>query len=502
MKVLITDDQVSIHKFLDNMIDWETLGVTQVFHAYNGDEAVKMVRSIQPDIIILDIQMPVLDGIGVLKALDVNGKPKTVVLSAYNEFEYAREAMRFGVKNYLLKPIDTIVVHSTIQTLIQEIKEETKTLAKVSLNKVVQASTIDEVTLQTIQQCFQILEVNEFVSVCITVWETDIEQVVSVLNLDVLKPLNTYILRESSLYIYIVECISSERPVMTIYDFYKECLDRIRKNSGQYHCSIGVSYTQTDVENLLVCLNQSEVAAKMGFYHPYEVHKYSESMFTDGLDKLMIKIFEEDFIEKLQLGYSEKILGKQINLFFSQLREQQVSPNRVYQVCYDFIFWIVKKMDFTTTEIADFESLKLDDLKKYRTIDDLQSYVFHIVTAAIQTKPTDASTTAADIVAKIKQHVETHYREDVSLQVISEKFFIDKYQLSRLFKKRFGVNYWPYVTKIRMEKAAELLRNTDQKMIQIAVKIGYSDESHFSSTFKKHFGVSPKEYKTNFLRGL
>jgi two-component system, response regulator YesN len=500
MKVLITDDQVSIHKFLDNMIDWETLGVTQVFHAYNGDEAVEMVRGIQPDILILDIQMPVLDGIGVLKALDVNVKPKTVVLSAHNEFEYAREAMRFGVKNYLLKPIDTIVVHSTIQALIQEIKEETKALAKVSLNKVVQASTIDEATLQTIQQFFQILEVNEFVSVCITVPETDIEQVVSVLNLDVSKPLNTYILRESSLYIYIVECISPERPVMTIYDFYKGCLDRIRNNSGEFHCSIGVSHAQTDVENFLVGLNQSEVAAKMGFYHPYEVHKYSESMFKDGFDKRMIKKFEEDFIEKLQLGYSEKILVEQIKLFFSQLRDQHVSPNRVYQIFYDFIFWIVKKMDFTTTEIADFESLRLEDLKKYLTIDDLQSYVLHIVKATIQTKPTDASTTA-DIVAKIKQHVETHYSEDVSLQVISEKFFIDKYQLSRLFKKRFGVNYWPYVTKIRMEKAAELLRNTDQKMNQIAVKIGYSDESHFSSAFKKHFGVSPKEYKTNFLRG-
>ncbi|MNN53490.1 HTH-type transcriptional regulator YesS [compost metagenome] len=91
--------------------------------------------------------------------------------------------------------------------------------------------------------------------------------------------------------------------------------------------------------------------------------------------------------------------------------------------------------------------------------------------------------------------MELHYAEDLSLQTVADAFGVDKYQLSRLYKQRYGINYWQFVTQVRMEKALELLGGTNLKNSVIAERIGFVDESHFSKSFKKHFGLSPKDYR-------
>src|SRR5699024_3597223 len=106
----------------------------------------------------------------------------------------------------------------------------------------------------------------------------------------------------------------------------------------------------------------------------------------------------------------------------------------------------------------------------------------------------NASSDQAELLERIKDFVDKNYNEDISLNNISKKFYIDKYQLSKLFKDYFSINYWTYVTKVRMEKAAGLLLNTDLKNYQIAEKVGYFDESHFSHAFKKYYGISPRKY--------
>ncbi|MCD9021740.1 helix-turn-helix domain-containing protein [Cohnella silvisoli] len=103
---------------------------------------------------------------------------------------------------------------------------------------------------------------------------------------------------------------------------------------------------------------------------------------------------------------------------------------------------------------------------------------------------------SVEVIRRIKSYIDAHCEADLSLQTVADQFGIDKYRLSREFKQEFDENYWHCVTRIRMEQAASFLKETNWKNSKIAERTGYADESHFSRAFKKHYGISPKDYRT------
>ena len=125
MKLLIVDDQNSVHMFFEKMLSADAFGLTRILHAYNGKEALELLEAKKPDIMMLDVKMPVMDGMETLCRIKEMGIcVHTIILSAYNEFEYARQALLYDVKDYLLKPIDWKEVSDLLTSLVQHIKKE------------------------------------------------------------------------------------------------------------------------------------------------------------------------------------------------------------------------------------------------------------------------------------------------------------------------------------------------------------------------------------------
>lgn len=125
MKLLIADDQNSVHMFLNQMLPYEELGITEVFHAKNGEEAWNIVQKELPELLLLDIQMPVMNGLALLEKIStMNFEHRVLILSAYNEFEYARKCILYGVQEYLLKPIDIKEMKQVLQKNIEELQKQ------------------------------------------------------------------------------------------------------------------------------------------------------------------------------------------------------------------------------------------------------------------------------------------------------------------------------------------------------------------------------------------
>ena len=378
MKLLIVDDQISLHRYLDKVMDWEGMGFTQVQHAYDGEEAAGMVDTFRPDAMIMDIQMPSLNGIESLKRVRQSGKlPRTIILSAYDQFEYARDALQLQVSHYLLKPVDADQLRDALGELIRESASAVRQSIRGELNRTIYSGTMEAESLTIVRTGLAFLAVDRFA-------------------------------------------------IMTFTDDSSSEDDYLRW--AQEQADMKIRYVTG-------CKYKKEMVVLVG-----------------GGDDLTGGQLRE---------FSEFLIGK----------ASASSPARRLSVG---ISSIAKDAAFLPQLIEE--------------------------SAQATRGPAESGSKLKDTMWRIKPYVDSSYQEDLSLQSVAERFDIDKYQLSRTFKQEFGVNYWSYVTKVRIEKAADLLVGTNWKNGRIAEHTGFLDESHFSRAFKKYYGVTPKEYRSSPVR--
>lgn len=128
-------------------------------------------------------------------------------------------------------------------------------------------------------------------------------------------------------------------------------------------------------------------------------------------------------------------------------------------------------------------------------MDELQNWLTNILNTLITMRIDHSNTAGKDIIGGVKQYLQLHFSENINLNTIAEHFYINPFYLSQLFKKKTGDTYVNFITNIRIEKAKELLTNTELKVYEISQKVGYADAKYFSKVFEKLVGVKPSEYK-------
>ncbi|MFC4305254.1 response regulator transcription factor [Cohnella boryungensis] len=378
MKLLIVDDQISLHRYLDKVMSWREMGFTHVQHAYDGEEAASMVDTFRPHMMIMDIHMPLLNGIEALKRIQQSGNlPRTIILSAYDQFEYARDALRLQVAHYLLKPVDADQLREVMREMILEAASAGRLSIRAELDRTIYSGSIETESLFIIRRGLEVLSVDRFAIL------TFVDSISS--NED-------------------YSCLLQEQA-----DRNLNCVI-CRKNKKEWVVFVGGGEELT----------------------PGRLREFSESMLEQAT--------ASSPAHKLSVGAS------------SIAQDATLLPQLIAE------------------------------------------------SAEAVSAPADSGSRLKDAMFRVKPYVDSRYQEDLSLQSVAGRFDIDKYQLSRAFKQEFGVNYWSYVIKVRMEKAADLLIGTNWKNGRIAEHTGFLDESHFSRAFKKFYGVTPKEYRTSLVR--
>lgn len=518
-RVILADDEPIILRSLKVAIPWDELNLEIVGEARNGEEALKLVREQSPHMIISDIRMPGIDGITLMKeVMAENAKRLFIIISGYGEFEYAREALREGAFDYLLKPID----HDELIEMLRRAKnnlekqmENDKLLHSVQVLSVLArermfAEIIEGNHSQSPMQHMSWLENSELQE----------EYFMAVLQLDHFMKLNErWAPEEKKLWLFAIRNILSESSLvhgaLTVFPFHSgewvllfpgkcsarkedignEIIHQIKLNT-KLSCSMGFSQTMVGIEQLSEAYQSATQALFQRFYSEHEgvfleaksvADSYREVKYPKHLEISMLESIRTlNHSRLLSLLDETKVYIENQNLTKEIAERVIVELTVVLYRQYEHINLLPEwSLEGLLQEIHSLDSLN-------EVINELKNYFskWIIENSVNQTKENMLS-----VITKTKEYIANNYHKDLSIDEVAEIADLSISHFCTLFKQISGYTFLEYLTQCRMDKAKYILKNSPVKVYQIAPLVGYQDPRYFTQVFKKVTGMTPSEYR-------
>ncbi|MDC7236110.1 MAG: response regulator [Spirochaetales bacterium] len=498
LKAILADDEPVIVKGLTRLIDWKQKGIQIAGSASDGNRALELVRTIKPDILISDINMPGHTGIELLKIINSEQIPTRVIfISGFHEFEYAHAALKYGAVDYLLKPISESQLESALLKAVDKPFNSEKTgLPEPEALSPPQLPDSGQGFYSVIQLCIESQDFTES-----TEGEKDIITF-STANLirDYFsdKELTHWILeRDSRLFLLLFH--SQEKHLELLVERHVYQIIRLIKESLNQRLIAAVGKTVDSSENLeKAFLCSQQIMENRFFYSDENILYYKDTRAKRySLDDLYNR--QQKLIESV-VKYSPDKTGETINSYLTALRDVTFG-NKEATISFCLGAMVSLKKTLETEEIhlnvLDFDDQKvLNEAYKLRSYMDLDQW-FHsqleIISGEYQAYRESRTHPEID---KIKKYIENHYSDNIRLQDLADLVFLHPNYISGHFKKFTGKNFKDYLTDVRMAEAEKLLTASDLKVYEVAEHVGFTDYRHFSEVFKKKFGVSPRKFKT------
>jgi len=526
LKIIFIDDESLTVKMLNKLLDWKSLDIEVAGDASNGLDALFLVDRVNPDIILVDIEMPVMDGLTFMEELK-NRKIRAavIVLSAYSEFSYAQKAISYGARDYLLKPIDENKLLEIIFKIKNEIVEESRRLLEYELSRknaakvvkieysrtltdVINSKVLDETAQEKLRNIGKNLLIDNYTVVVIRVEEEamDLNNLVSKgISMDAVSIVESVLLnhnkngivfkKDASEIICIINAVNEFLENVneeTLKRFYTDLIVQfnIYKKNKIY---IGISNTATNILNLKKAYYQAFMATENTFYEgANKVFFFNETNFKTLNYTVIAADIEKKLIERFEMGLTDNIV-ELLDSLKVRLFQNRLSPRNAYAICYELLLSVKKSVDFR----ADIMNLNLNVLESNLTLDTLIDSVKATIFEALDCIQSSRNNSGKSCINKVKEYLKQNYSSQVTLEEIAVKVSVSKNYLCKIFKQEEGKSVWNYLTEIRIEKAKELLKNSDMKSYEIATMIGYDSMYYFSNIFKKYVGISPMEYRNN-----
>lgn len=480
-KVLLADDEGIVLDSLRFIIDRNFEGLCEVRTARTGRMAVEVAQEFSPDIALLDIQMPGLNGIEAMKEMRTFLKQTIfVVISAYDRFDYARKAISLGAREYLLKPFSRDRVTESLGRAMEAIREERRKRSKELMIR------------EKLQSVVPVIE-NGF--------------------------LNMMLFQEGSpdqleYYRQLLE-LRGEYGIVMAIQFGER--DRSLKSGNPVGCSVrlqgAMMRVRESVRGFLPGAVVSEILANRLFlFLPME----KSNLETEEADRLKEKT--RSLLRSLQKTVNLKYragIGEVCPL--QGMKKSCVQAQRALKWSTDSVVYSQEVLHLncskTETELQEEGSLMSETaqeaVKRARPFFDwvlghygecpgeLKARVMDLLLSSEGRENADIREHRQNnqITEKARKYIGDHFDRDLSLEEVAEYAGISPYYLSKLFKEAEGKNFVEYVTELRMEKAKELLKAGEGSIKEICVSVGYGDPNYFSRIFKRYMGQTPTEYR-------
>lgn len=525
MKMIIVDDEIGIANSIKNIFDWKEIGVREVCVFDSGIEALERIRKGDIDILMTDIRMPELDGLELAeKAIETTPDMKIIMFSGYDDFEYAKAAMRIGVMEYLLKPVTLEEVTDAVKRAAdlrrQEcIKNKIKTEYENSLDMYIQntknmlsAKLIQKNTVlkaEELKKYFEIIGIesgyNYGVAICIRIigqnsnetWNMQEDYALLCFAID--NILNEILTGKGHSFHdgfgNTVVIIFGESDIREYHQLTEKCISALRDTLG-IEIAVGVGDVSDNISSLYMSYSTAIAACRHGYFY-----KKSGICDIDSLEnqyqypqELENKLLEHITFTKLN---QEESIDSIINKYFEDVVKQADVPvQNLKTICDNVLMACAKKLRTMNSQKEDtLISEWLEMQGNIETADDLRNNLLKHMHKAEEILETWTRDKNKLLVENAKKYIEEHISEDLSLEVVSKIFFFSSRYFARLFKEYTGKTYSDYVNDTKMEIAKDYLSNTDFSIGEIGRKIGYEDQGHFGRNFKKYTGLKPSEYR-------
>lgn len=521
-KLLIVEDEDLIRSAILFGIDWPSLGL-EVQGAEDGEVALETVKTFCPDIVLTDIRMPFIDGLELTRRLhEEYPRIIVIILSGHDEFSYAQEAIQLGVRQYLQKPIvpnDLIaILQKTTRELDaranREIREEKLRLQVQESMPFLREKLLNRLVHNTITPS-EIPRMLEFTGVrlkgagfivCLIECEPETPlygEAAAVLDLSITQILEHEIGHDGVAFesvtgrrvlIYAARTMQTERPyIVTLLGEISDII--FREHNIVTTCAIGtrvssLSDIHISYDSAKAAIEQRVFDGRGQIYDAY-LTPCIETYFPFDRSKSLIdklKILSDD-------EFSEAISG-----FFGDLRQMRsLSSDSLLSVMLDLAncgYRILMESGCVedASPVTIYNTLfSLTTLEQYQTV--LTAFFNDLRAKLLQQQINRGN----QLIKKICSFIDEHYCDaSMSLNTVASSVFISSTYLSILFKKEMGTTFTDYISRLRMERAKELLRDDNLKTYEAAERTGYGDPQYFSSCFKKYTGMTPSEYKAQY----
>ncbi len=502
-RILIVDDETAIKKGLTALIQKSAVDCVVDGVASDGNEAIAFVKKSPPDIVITDIKMPLCDGLGLAKYLYENHPNiKIIMLTGFADFEYAQAAIQYKVTDFLLKPTSRDKLLAAIEKAKREIAvREAK--ARLLKNN---AGLLREQYLQAVSSdmpadmdasiffakelnrsyvlAFQIISGAETLSGSKQLLKSIIEQ----------QSGNEYVYRLDNFVCCAYHC--DEGNLEAIKQFSGEMISLFKQLYG-LSVIVGISKEHNGIQSLSEATGEAKQALSLAFFSDQTVLCYKDQ----DIGQINAGTFEPwqhlHNIEMLIQDWKFNEASASVENLFNDVESKHVSKDDVKYICGQ-IYYILSST-LRRKQLPPLEKTYLTRLNACHTAPNLKSAVVSMI-GETSNRITAINRPMNQLAKKSMSFVKAHLADDISLEVIAAAVNTNPSYLSRIFKKECGETLSEYITRLRIEKAKELLVLPDQLVYLVSESVGYHDSTYFSTIFKKYTGMSPTEYRNRFYR--
>lgn len=544
MRALIVDDESRVRRAINLLVDWKSHHIDEVQEASSGCEAIEMIRTSKPSIVIMDMMMESGNGLELMTWVnEYAGSIKFIVVSGHDDFNFVRHTVRHGGIDYILKPIDAEAINAAVAKAITEWKREEQerielqrqniqinefkpiygekllssliddpTSADSNLRKLVMDGIVPD-SVQHVRLLLLLVDAED--RLLFARFANDSE----LLHFAIMNVCNEFLFSQGRGIAFkhwgapgeIVMLVWGQENINDLILQINEglCHTLQRRmhfgasSPGQFPNHLPMLYQEA-----LTALSRRNLLVSGGYIHILEPITETGSKSSNAKENnyIFFSDVKDDWKMAIMSGNKEQIDSVSQRWIEQLSRSGNITPELLEFWKKDIITFRMGLLREMVGDEAKNIIMQLEKLDQDNPPPVTNGYSFTLfawrdwsntfmkqLSQAITERQTHENRTMLDII----KYIDHHYPEDISLQDIANHLFVSREYVSRKFKQEFGINFSDYLGQFRIDKAKVLMINPNLKVAQISEMVGFHDVKYFSKVFKKQEGVSPKEYRSN-----